>query len=221
LTLVASVRAIGPNGVTPQIEILDRDQQPVAVEVLVNGAGVFTVQATGVTPDQSYFIRLAGTGTGNFDLEAAFRSRPVALQSFATGTADAVHPVTYKLYAGRSQLFGFTLTAAGDPGAAVRMTITNKAGNTVFDLTAPAGETVSGLSAFLPPGEYTVQVTSVGTTDPVAYSIRGAVVSDPIGPQGGNSQLGPIYQDPDNPGGYLYPGNVRSPDPFFWTIFVI
>jgi len=221
LTLVASVRAIGPNGVTPQIEILDRDQQPVAVEVLVNGAGVFTVQATGVTPDQRYFIRLAGTETGNFDLEAAFRTRPVALQSFANGTTDAVHSVTYKLYAGRSQLFGFTLSAAGDPGAAVRMTITNKAGNTVFDLTAPAGETVSGLSAFLPPGEYTVQVTSVGTSDPVAYSIRGAVVSDPIGPQGGNSQLGPIYQDPDNPGGYLYPGNVRSPDPFFWTILVI
>jgi matrixin len=221
LTLVASVRAIGPNGVTPEIEILDRDQQPVPVEVLVNGAGVFTVQATGVRADQRYFLRLAGGGEGNFDLEAAFRTRPVALQSIASSTIDAGHPDTYKLFAARSQLFGFTLSAAGDAGAAVRMAITNRAGITVFDLTATAGATVSGLSAFLPPGEYTVRVTSVGTSDPVAYSIRGAVVTDPIGPQPGNSQLGPIYQDPNNPGGYLYPGDVKSPDPYFWTIAVI
>jgi len=221
LTLVASVRAIGPNGVTPEIEILDRDQQPVPVEVLVNGDGVFTVQATGVNADQRYFLRLAGGGQGNFDLEAAFRTRPVALQSFANGTVDGGHPDTYKLYAARSQLFGFTLSAAGDPGAAVRMAITNQAGITVFDVTAAAGETVSGLSAFLPPGEYTVRVTSVGSTDQVEYFVRGAVMTDPIGPQPGNSQLGPIYQDPNNPGGYLYPGDVKSPDPYFWTIAVI
>ncbi|HJZ93661.1 MAG TPA: hypothetical protein VKE40_22490, partial [Gemmataceae bacterium] len=221
LTLVATVRAIGPNGVTSQIEILDRNEQPVPVEVLVNGDGVFTVQATSVKPDQRYFLRLTGTGTGNFNLEAAFRPRPVALQSFATETVDASHPDTYKLYAARSQLFGFTLSAIGDPGAAVRMTITNVAGATVFDLTALAGQTVSGLSAFLPPGEYTVHVTSVGTTDPVAYAIRGSNVNDPLGPQASNSQLAPIYPDPLNPGQYLYPGNVRSPDPYLWTIVFI
>jgi predicted Zn-dependent protease len=221
LTLVASVRAIGPIGVTPQIEILDRNQQPVPVEVLVNGAGVFAVQATGVKSGQRYFLRLAGPGTGNFNLEAAFRTRPVALQPFAADAVDSAHPDSYKLYAARSQLFGFTLSAIGDPGAAVRMTITNKDGGIVFDLTASAGETLSGLSTFLPPGEYTVRVTSVGTVDPVAYLIRGAVQTDPIGPQPGNSQLAPIYQDPIDPSQYLYPGNVRSPDPYFWMIVTI
>jgi hypothetical protein len=220
LALVASVRRIGPNGITPQIEVFDRDQQPVPVEVLVNGDGVFTVQANAVKADQRYFLRLAGIGTGNFNLEAAFRPRPVALQSFATGSIDAAHPDIYKLYAARSQLFGFTLSAIGDPGAAVRMTITNEAGATVFDLTALAGQTVSGLSAFLSPGEYTVHVTSVGTVDPVAYFIRGAVQTDPIGPQPGDSQLAPIYQDPVSPGQYLYPGNVRSPDPYLWTLII-
>jgi predicted Zn-dependent protease len=220
LALVATARAIGPNGVTPHIEVLDADQNPVPVEVLVNGPGDYTVQATGVAPGQTYFLRAAGAGSGNFALDAAFRSKAVALATFGAGSVDAAHSATYKLYAARTQLFGLTLSADGPAGAAVRMVIADASGATVLDLTAAAGQTVSGLSAFLAPGEYTVTVTSVGTADPVGYRIRGAVQTDPIGPQPSGSQLAPTYPNPTNPNQFLYPGNIVSPDPYLWLFLI-
>jgi hypothetical protein len=60
-------------------------------------------------------------------------------------------------------------------------------------------------------------VTAVGTTDPVSYFIRGAVLTDPLGPQKGNTALAPTYQDPNNPGQYLYPGNVVSFNSFLFA----
>ncbi len=221
LTLVASVRAIGPNGVTPKIEIFDENENPLPAEILLNGAGRYAIQITGTASNRSYLLRVSGANTGNYALEASFRSKAVDLQTFAAGSVSDTQSAQYKLYAGRTQLFGFTLTATGPAGAAVRMTVTNQAGATVFELAATAGDTVSGLSAFLPPGEYTVHITSVGSAQPAGYSIRGAVQTDPIGPQPGNSLLAPTYPNPNNPNGFLYPNGTATLDPFLWVLMLI
>jgi hypothetical protein len=220
MSLIASVRSIGANGVTPQVEVFDRDMNPMPYEVLVNGAGAYTVQVPGVESHRRYFLRVSGAGDGNFTLEATFRKQAVALDDFASGTATDTQPARYKLYAARTQLFGFTLSATGPAGAAVRMTITNESGATVFDLTANAGETVSSLSTFLPPGEYTILLTSVGTVHPVGFAIRGAVQTDPIGPQPSDSSLAPKYPDPTNPDQYLYPNGQVSLDPYLWIVWM-
>lgn len=219
LTLVARLRAVGPDGTTPQVTILDGNQSPIPTQVLVNGAGEYTVQATGADPGRHYYLRVSGAAAGNYTLDAAFRSQPVVLDSFASGTVDT-QPVNYKLYAARTQLFGFTLSATGAAGAAVRMTIRDLSGNTVFDLTAPAGSTLTGLSTFLAPGEYNVEVTSVGSITPVGFAVAGSVVTDPLGPQPGNTALAPTYPDPNNPGGYLYPGGIASTTPFLWLLLL-
>src|SRR5262249_34340780 len=151
VTLVVSVRAIGPNGVTPRVDVFDRDGNPVAAEVLLNGNGRFAVQVRGVESDRRYFLRVSGPAPGNYALEAMLRTRAVDLQSFASGSVTGAQPAQYKLYAGRTQLFGFALAATGPAGAAVRMTIKNDLGDTVFDLAANAGDTVSGLSTFFSP----------------------------------------------------------------------
>jgi hypothetical protein len=218
LALTTSIRALGPNGTTPSVEIFDRDLNPVAAEVLVNGNGVYTVQVPAAESDRQFLIRLSGSQAGNFALEAGFRRTPAQLQLFAEGSATADSPTRYKLYIARTGLFGFNLAATGPVGAAARMTITSQSSQTVFDLTAQAGQTLTAQSTFLAPGEYTVVVRSVGSTDPVAFRVRGAVESDPIGPQASTSALAPQYQDPTKPGQYSYPNGQVSLIPFLWAV---
>lgn len=223
LTLVATVRSLGPNGVTPRVDVLDKDQNPVPAEIVANGAGRFTVQVRGIASAERYYLRVANpTGeAGNYALEATFRTKAVDFQQFATGTVTDTQSIQYKLYIGRTELFGFALSASGPAGAAVRMTITDSSNNIMFDLTGHAGDTVSGLSTFLPPGEYTVEFTSVGTAQPVGFTVRGDVQTDPIGPQPGGTALSPKYPDPNNPGGFLYPTGTATLTPYLFVLRLI
>jgi hypothetical protein len=164
---------------------------------------------------------VAGNATGNFALEATFRKQPIDLNTFATGAATSAQPAGFKLFAARTQLFGFALSANGPAGSAIQFTIVNQAGNTVYSLTAQAGESVSGLSTFLAPGEYRVRMSAIGTSGPVSFTLRGAVQTDPIGPQPADSTLAPIYQNPTSPGQYLYPDGTVSFDPYLWIIWAI
>jgi hypothetical protein len=210
LVLTVTARPIGPNGVLPSVEVFDRDMNPMAAEVLRNGNGEYAVQVAGAESDRRFFLRWSGPGAGNFAFEAAFRKTPIPFEDFAIGSTTVAAPAEYKLYAARTQLFGFSLQPNGPAGSAVRMTIRNEAGQTVFDLTAAAGETVTARSLFLAPGEYDIVLTPVGADGPLDFRLRGAVETDPLGPQPGNSALAPKYADPTTPGQYVYPGNVVS-----------
>lgn len=219
LVLAVSARAVGENGVLPAVEVFDRDMNPMAAEVLRNGTGEYVVQVPGAESDRRYFLRWSGAAAGNFAFEASFRKNVVPLQTFAAGTTTAAEPASYKLYAARTQLFGFTLGAdPGAAGSAVRMTITNEASQTVFDLTAPAGQTATARSVFLAPGEYDVTIAVVGSAEPLGFRLRGAVETDPLGPRPGNTPLAPKYQDPTKPGRYSYPGGVLSFDTFLFSL---
>jgi hypothetical protein len=96
--------------------------------------------------------------------------------------------VSQELYVMESQLFQFVLTA-GIPGMpqdeTVRMDLYNSAGKLVFTLTGQAGNTVSGSSVFLVPGEYhayfTAQSKSQSSLAPLFFLLRGLALSDPIG----------------------------------------
>jgi hypothetical protein len=59
------------------------------------------------------------------------------------------------------------------------MKVTDAAGNVVFALSAVGGR-VSG-NVYLGPGQYAVTFTA--GTGPVRYSLRGAQLTDPIGPE--------------------------------------
>ncbi|HVK11615.1 MAG TPA: matrixin family metalloprotease [Gemmataceae bacterium] len=210
LVLTVTTQAVGDNGVLPTVEVFDRDMNPLPAEVLRNGNGEYAVQVRGAESDRRFYLRWSGPAAGNFSFEAGFRKAPVPLQDFAADVTSPAAPALYKLYAARTQLFGFTLTAGGPAGSAVRMTITNGAGQTVFDLTAPAGQTHTARSLFLAPGEYDITVAAVGAAGPLDFRLRGAVETDPIGPRPGNTALEPTYPNPSEPGTYLYPNNQVS-----------
>lgn len=98
------------------------------------------------------------------------------------------------------------------------MTITDIAGNVVFTLTGRTGDTVSGVTGFLWSGESRLQMTTIGSTAPVWFTLRGIAITDPIGPQPGDSSAAPQYKDPGNPNGYKYPDGTATLSPLLFGL---
>ena len=216
--LTVHTRAVDPNGAAPRVSAFDSDGNPLALTVLANGGGEYTVQAAGIKGGGSVTLRLAGAGSpaqvGNYALEADFGGLAATPTTFAAGLVDpAAAPPTVPLYVARTQLFQFLLTAAGAPGSSLRMTILDASGLPVFDLVAPAGDTVSAPSVMLTPGAYTIRYAAAG--GPSTFTLSGDDISDPIGPSISDPTLKPIYTNPTNPGVYTYPSLVTTTTPYW------
>ena len=222
LVLTATVRAIAPNGVAPHVTIVENGQSVVSAQILANGNGVFTVQASGLTTNGNYDLEVSSDGSpaavGNYALDAAFGSASANLSTFASGNVSASAPQqSYNFYVGESQLFQFLLSASGigaPAGAAVQMTIEDQNGNVIYTLTADAGDTVSSDTLLLTPGAYTLSFTVVGPpggpVPALSYSLMGESISDPIGGVVNDPTTQPVYTSPTTPGGFLYPNGVST-----------
>jgi hypothetical protein len=226
LVLTVTVTALDINGAVPRALVFDGDLNPVAVQTLVNGNGTYTIQADQVAPGANYFVRLAAApsapAVGNYSLSASFGRQTANLAPFAQGSLnDAVGQRDYTLYVAQSQLFQFVL-AAGSPGAAngpaVRLTISDRNGRVVHDLTAPPGDAVSGSTLFLAPGEYTIRfLTAPGSATSSAetvYVLNGANLTDPVGPALLDATLDPLYTNPNGPPPFSYPDGTVSQTPY-------
>jgi hypothetical protein len=100
------------------------------------------------------------------------------------------------------------------------MTIADANGNPLYALTAPVGSVVSGPGLLLTPGEYHVTFTALNATGPVTFTLRGAALSDPIGPALADTTLAPLYVDPTSPSLFSYPGAASTDAPFLWASLV-
>jgi hypothetical protein len=219
--LTATVRAVSPNGTQPRVRVFDGNFNPLPATILANGNGTFTIEATGVKANTWVFVRVGDApGPGNYALDVGFGTVAADVKTFSAGTADTNGPLASTLFVAETQALGLTLTASGPVGSAVEMTVTDSTGRVVLDLTAAAGDTVSGVTAFLTPGEYHLRMTVVAGSGPVAFSIRGNVITDPIGPQPADSTLAPQYQNPQDPSTYLYPPGTVSLDPYLWLAWL-
>jgi hypothetical protein len=212
--------------VAPRITILDSGQHVVSAQILANGDGIFTIQASGLNSGGNYFLDVSSggsaSGVGNYALEAEFGSTAANLSTFAGGNLSASAPQqSYNFYVGESQLFQFLLSASGvgaPAGSAVEMTIKDKDGNVVYTLTSAAGDTVSSNALLLTPGAYSLSFTVLGPPGgpgpTLAYSLMGESISDPIGAVINDPTLTPIYQSPTMPGGFQYPGSPSTMSPY-------
>jgi hypothetical protein len=115
--------------------------------------------------------------------------------------------------------------------ASVELTITDQSGNVVFDLVAPAGQTVSA-SVLLPPGAYVARFTASSAARPLTYNLQGNSLTDPIGPALNDPTLVPLYSQPNpysvlppNPSPsavyFYYPNGAVVQDPFLWVPWVL
>jgi hypothetical protein len=220
--LTATVRAVDPNGAAPRIRLFDRDMHPVAARVLANGDGTYTVEAGGMKSGARYFVEVragsTGQGVGNYALDVGFGHVANTLETFAQDTLDATSPTSeYDLYVAESQLFQFLLSASTRgqaAGTTVTLTIRDASGHVLYTLATGANDTASGAALFLTPGAYRIEI-AVSSEDgvpvpPVAVSLLGEAISDPIGPTLGDSTLTPIYTTPSTPPVYTYPDGTTT-----------
>jgi Bacterial Ig domain/Dockerin type I domain len=233
--MTVAVRSLDVAGLIPKLSILDEDQNPLAMEVVVNGGGELVVQVTGVDPNSDYVIGVSADDpggpfdSGNYRLAVAFTSGPVALEAMATGTVgDAVTSNVHTLYVGQPQLFHLVLeagTSSATVPSAIIATIKDENSAVVATIAAPPGARRSLPGVFMNAGTYTVEVevrTLDGSLSPaVSYSLLGTSISDPFvgDPEDPNSH--PFAcMDPELAGYFCYPGDFISPDPFLWDSFV-
>jgi hypothetical protein len=226
LVLTATVRAVASDGVAPRITIRDSSQHVVSAQILANGSGVFTIQASSVNSGGNYFLEVSsgssGSRVGNYTLDATFGSTAANLSTFASGSTSASAPQqSYNFYVGESQLFQFLLSATGigaPAGSAVQMSIKDQNGNVIYALTADAGDTVSSNALLLTPGAYTLSFTVLapaGSPVPaLSYSLMGESISDPIGGVVSDPTTQPVYTSPTTPGGFLYPNGTATTTPY-------
>jgi hypothetical protein len=97
------------------------------------------------------------------------------------------------------------------------MTVTDGTGNVVLSLVAHDGDTVSN-GLFLRVGTYTIRYTLLagGSVPPVAYTLWGNNLSDPIGTGIEDPTQNPFYIPGSDPPLFSYPGGIISSDPYLF-----
>lgn len=194
----------GSSTLLPRVTVYDAAYNAVPTEVLVNEAGVVTIQAVGVTPGATYYVRLdsavsSGAGmVGNYFLGIDFGEKATRLKTFADSSLDAARPQSVsELTVHRTGMFHFVLSA--DTAAGVELTIRDQAGGVVRKVTASAGNPVS-LTLTLDPATYSFTFRSLGT-GPARYQLKAALITDPIGPQAQDSSDAPTQEPPPSGSG--------------------
>src|SRR5262249_23215071 len=150
------------------------------------------------------------------NIQTTFESRALS---------PAAPQATSTLYVARSQFFQFQLSVpAVQYGAsgAVAMTILDQNGNAVLNITAKAGQAATVSCIMLPPGQYSVEFSAIeaipGSWPTLSYTVRGGVLSEPMGPIVHDPTYQPIYLGPPGPiTTYLYPNGTISTIPFLWV----
>jgi hypothetical protein len=196
-TMHTMVWAADSNMLRPQIHVFDVSGNPLQVQILNNGEGGYTIQATGFMPSSTYYIEvlawnpLGANNVGNYALAVKFdMSAPVALDFLDSQTLTAAAPsTTGTLSIGQNQLFQFSLAAAtvnGSQDATVTMDVYDSNGARILSLCAVAGRPPVTQLTYLTTGTYTVvyraQSLSGKSLPDVVFWLDGADFSDPSGP---------------------------------------
>ncbi|HQR05509.1 MAG TPA: matrixin family metalloprotease [Gemmatales bacterium] len=205
------------HGVMPDVQLFDKNQKPVAFNVLSNGNGVLVIQSVGLKVNDDYFIRIANApgqaSTGNYHANFRFGRTATTLETFFSGSVAATG-ATSKVYVAEPQLFHLLLSS--NNGVALTMTIEDTAGNTLFTLTSN-GPPASGQPLLLQPGEYHIRLSSNG--QPTRATLRGDLISDPIGSVVVDPNSTPPYTNPD--GTNTYPNGTKTTKPFLWLALTV
>jgi hypothetical protein len=219
-----------------QIDLLDASGTVVPSVVLMHAGGVETIQATGLTPGATYFLRISTSsgddseGGGQAVLVADFLQGADLNPALETNTLTAASPrSTSMLFVARSQFFQAQLTASASTpaeGDAVQMTIIDQNGNVVLDITARAGGAAVIGYVMLTPGPYTIKFSAQWGEDDsspaLTYVLQGRPLSDPIGVIVHNPTYKPIYGAPTgSSASYSYPDGSHSTIPYLWRSGVV
>jgi hypothetical protein len=212
---------LSANGLHPEIHVFDAQHNPVAVDVLGNSDGIYSVQVPNASANATYVVEvtalnpLGPNNLGNYSLGIKFDpNAAVALALLASNTLPSSSSAdTGTLTMSENGLVHFVLAASngGASVASLNMTIYDQAGNVVLSLAALTSQPPVTAVVYLQAGTYTVRYTaknSSGTYAPTAYWLFAEILSDPVGPYISNPTNSPTSST--SSGGYTYTGSSST-----------
>jgi len=192
--MAAIVWGLDANGLLPRIHVYDSHQNPIAVQVIANGSGTYTVQLANVAGNTSYYVEVVAANpggsrsTGRYALAVDFHvPQLVSFANLAAGTLTPSQSQTSgALTLTQDELFHFALSASStNPNAWVTMTVRNSGGAVVLFLMVQAGQPTVTADVFLKMGTYSVTfagATSDGSAwSGINFTLTGDMISDPVG----------------------------------------
>ena len=152
----------GGGGLQPEADVFDATGASVPSQVLLNANGSYSVQVPNAATNATYYVRVKSVSatqntSGLYNMGVFFGTQPpVALTTAAQGQLAGQTTEAYQQFTlAQGQVDQFVL-AASAPAAtvdtAVKMTIYNSAGVSVFSLTAYNGQPASAAFVDLPGG---------------------------------------------------------------------
>ncbi|MFT3883647.1 MAG: matrixin family metalloprotease [Gemmatales bacterium] len=216
INMTINVTPMMVHGVVPKIQVYDRNSNVVNTAILANGDGLYVVQAIGLPGNADYFVRLenaTNSPTGNYSLRVLFGAPSAALVTFVEGAVPAPGTST-SVYIAKPQLFHLLLSSLGG-GVSVII----EGDNSTFTLTSVDGGAISS-SVLLQPGEYKVTfVPTKPSAGSINVSLRGSLLSDPIGSVVVDPNLKPPYTNPD--GTNTYPNGTTTTKNYLWLSLLV
>jgi hypothetical protein len=209
------------NALQPVIHVFDGQDKPVAIQVLANGGGLYSIQIPNIAQGATYYVEVAALqpngshSTGTFFLGIKFdTSPPVALAALGSAVLSTPSSMsTATLTMAQDGLFHFVLAAdngSKSSSANVNMTVYDQNGNVVLSLDSTTGQPPVSAVVYLQTGTYTIRyhVTATsGTYFPVAFWLDGEILSDPIGPYYTTTTSSPSN---GSNGNYTYSGSTQN-----------
>jgi hypothetical protein len=214
-----------PNGLHPVLHVFDSEGRPLALDVLTNSEGMYTVQVRNLAPSTTYYVEVAplmpwgANNTGKYFLGIKFDSinPPLVMAPLANSTlATAWSADSATLNMKQNSLFHFVLGADNGSTSAtsvVDITVYDQKGSAVFSIDATTGQPPTTTVVYLITGAYTVRTRVVSTSGSylsVRYGLSGRIFSDPIGPYASDATNSSTAPDGSPGGGYTYPGGSAS-----------
>jgi hypothetical protein len=163
------------NALQPVIHIFDGNNNPIAIQVLANGGGLYSIQIANATPGATYKVEVAALNpngshnSGNFFLGIKFdMSAPVTLTPLDSGTLSTPTSVSIAtLTMAQDGLFHFNLSAdngSKSSSANVNMTVYDQNGNVVLSLDSATGQPPVSAVVYLLTGTYTIRYSVTATS---------------------------------------------------------
>jgi len=193
--MMVTVSALDVNGLLPNVQIYDSASHLLPTQVVANEGGTFTVQLLNTNASANYYVKVNafdpyGTrNVGNYAMTADFTgSAPVQFTPLAGGTLlDNARQQVRSMTVTTPRLYVFSLSgdiAGSSTASAVRMTIFNSTGHSVFTQVCYAGRPLSTGTVYLGVGNYAISFNAATQTGaampPLAFTIARRIISDPI-----------------------------------------
>jgi hypothetical protein len=193
-SMAAIVWGLDVNGLQPRLHVFDANQNPVAAQVLANGAGTYTIQLPNAVPNASYYVEVTAANpggansTGRFALAVDFHVQNlVTFANLDGGTlTQAQAQATGGLTLADDSLFHFALSAnSANANEWVTMTVLDGTGAVVLTLKVQAGRPTVTADVYLKKGTYSIfyaASTSDGSAlSSITFALAGDILSDRVG----------------------------------------